>query len=59
MATELSALMDDSVNRGVVEEGCSFLGVGMRPPKIPGTSVRPVTGDGFILRLLIPDAVWE
>lgn len=28
----------------------------MRPSKIPGALVRPVTGGGFILRLLMADA---
>lgn len=28
----------------------------MRPAKIPGAPVRPVTGGGFILRLLMADA---
>ena len=28
----------------------------MKPPKIPTPPVRPVTGDGFILRLLTVDA---
>lgn len=31
----------------------------MRPPNIPGTPVGNVTGNGFILGLLMADAVWE